>query len=333
MATGYVAQAGLGQLDLVSRARDIDDVVADPDTSARTRILLDEVSVIVEFAESRGLDSKGNYRKYVALPREAVVWFTAAAPTLSLEPKEWSFPIVGSFTYLGWFDFRAAMRFREHLRQEGYDVYLRGVRAFSTGGWFRDPVLSTMLPARDDEGFRSLANVLFHEMTHANVLLNDQSTFNESVAAFVGDTMAEHYLEWRFGRDSAELAAFRDELAEERAAGVALTAAYEELDAVYKSDASDRDKLAAKSRVMKRLEDELELVQRPNNAMLSGFRTYNSGARELRALFDHCQGDWPRFLSAIRNVRREDFTTEQLDAIGPVIGKQLARPCPAAPKS
>ncbi len=333
MATHYVAQAGLGQLDLYSRARAIDEVVADPDTSARTRVLLEEVGVILEFADSRGLRSKGNYRKYVALPREAVVWFTAAAPALSLKPKEWSFPIVGSFTYLGWFDFGEAMRFRERLRMEGWDVYLRGVRAFSTGGWFRDPVLSTMLPLREDDGFRTLANVLFHEMTHANILVNDQSTFNESVAAFVGDTMTEHYLAWRFGPASDELSRFREELEEERAWGSAFTAAYEELDAVYQGSASERDKLAAKNRVMKRLEDELELVQRPNNAMLSGFRTYNSGARELRALFEHCQGDWPRFLSAIRNVRREDFATEQLDAIGPVIGKQLARPCPAAPKS
>jgi predicted aminopeptidase len=133
-ATGYVAQAGLGQLDLFARARDIDEVLDDPNIDVRKRKLLMEVSLVLRYARARGLKDKGNYRKYVDLPRGAVVWFTAAAPELSLEPKEWSFPIVGSFTYLGWFDFVRAMKFRRSLERDGYDVYLRGVRAYSTGG-------------------------------------------------------------------------------------------------------------------------------------------------------------------------------------------------------
>ena len=311
MATGYVAQAGMGQLDLYSRAQDIDDVIADPDTSPRTRALLQEVPEIVAFASERGLKSKGNYRQYVDLPRAAVVWFTAASRPLSLEPKEWAFPIVGSFTYLGWFDFRTALRFRKRLQRDGWDVYLRGVRAFSTGGWFRDPVLSTMFPRRDEDGYRYLINVLFHELTHANVLVNDQSTFNESVASFVGDTMAEEYLVHRFGADSAELAAFREELEEDRVRGAGLAAAYAELDALYKSDATKSDKRAGKKRVMARIESDLDLVQTPNNAMLIGFRTYNAGLPEFRKLFAHCDRDWRRFLRVARSFGKADFPKTQ----------------------
>jgi len=324
--TSYVAQAGLGQLDLMHRARPIDDVLRDPATDERTRTLLVEVAPILDFARARGLDSKGNYRKFVALPRAASVWFVAAAKPLSLEPKSWSFPIVGSFTYLGWFDFVAAMRFRDRLKREGWDVMLRGARAFSTGGWFRDPVVSSMLSRRDD-AVSSLANVLFHELVHANVLVNDQSTFNESVASFVGDALAEEYIAWHFGQDSAELAQFREELAEDREVGARFTAAYAELDELYESSASDADKLAKKRQVMARLEQELDLLHRPNNATLHGFRTYNAGFPELAQLLDHCGRDWLAFLKVLRGIGEKEFPEEQADAIGPVIATRLRAPC------
>ncbi len=325
-ATGYVAQAGLGQLDLISRARPIDEVVRDPNTDERTRLLLVEVGGVLRFARERGLDTKGSYRKFVQLPRAAAVWFVAAAEKLSLEPKKWSFPIVGSFTYLGWFDFVEAKRFRDRLRREGWDVMLRGARAYSTGGWFRDPVVSSMLSRRDDAISR-LANVIFHELVHANILINDQSTFNESVASFVGDAMAEQYIEQRFGKESKELAEFREDQDEGRQWGARFTAVYQELDALYKSGATDADKLAKKRSILKKLEDELGLLRKPNNATLHGFRTYNAGFAELGKLFEHCGRDWQAFLKLLGSFEESDFSEEQLDAIGPIIAKKLGSAC------
>jgi predicted aminopeptidase len=105
LETRYVIQAGFGQAELWARSRPIGDVIADPRTDERTRILLGEVDHILAFAAARGLEGKGNYRRYVELDRPAVVWFMTASAPLAFEAETWSFPIAGNFPYLGWFDF------------------------------------------------------------------------------------------------------------------------------------------------------------------------------------------------------------------------------------
>lgn len=327
---GYVVQAGMGQLRLWGAARPISEVIADPATSPRTRVLLGEVVHIRRYAEAHGLDTRSNYTHYVELEHGAVVWFLAASRPLAFEPKVWGFPIVGSFTYLGWFSQDEARRIGRLLESEGWEIFVRPVRAFSTGGWFHDPVLSSMLSA-DDDAFRYLANVLFHELTHANILINDQSTFNESVASFVGDTMADDYLVSRFGAGSDEVAAFRRELAEDRQRGERMVAAYRELGALYLSSASDGDKRARKQRVVDGLAAELRLSYRPTNAMLVGFKTYNAGMDEFAALYAACGRQWPRFLAAVGTLSPSSFAREQEEDIAPVIGALAAAGCPERP--
>ncbi|WP_045119508.1 aminopeptidase [Haliangium ochraceum] len=332
LTTRYVIQAGMGQAELWGESRAIDDVLEDARTDERTRVLLREVGEVRRFAEARGLATKGNYRSYVALDRPAVVWFLAASRPLSFEPKLWHFPIVGSFPYTGWFDEREALKMAALLRDHGYETFLRPVRAYSTGGWFRDPVLSSMFSSRDD-ALRDLVNVLLHELTHANILVSDQSTFNESIASFVGDTMTEEYLGARFGADSEELRVYREELAASRVRGARLAAAYAELAALYASDAGDDDKRARKQRILSQLDAELKLPYRPNNAAMLGFKTYNAGLDEFAALFATCGRDWPRFFAAIDTLAPGAFPKPQAEDIGPVIDALAARGCPAAPRS
>lgn len=250
---GYIVQAGMGQVELWGKARPLDQVLADPDTDERTRVLLAEVPHILAFAGERGLSSKGSYTRYVELDRRQVVWFMATSREFAFEPLVWNFPIVGSFTYLGWFGRKEARRIGRLLQDEGWDVHIRPSRAFSTGGWFRDPVLSTMLSDQDD-AFRYLSNTLVHELTHGNLLVKNQSTFNESVATFVGDGMAEDYLIARFGADSTEVQLYRQELADDRAWSQRMASAYRELDALYKSDAPAARKRARKRAILDALE-------------------------------------------------------------------------------
>jgi predicted aminopeptidase len=324
-ATRYVGQAGFGQLALWSEARPIADVLADPDTDARTVALLQEVGAIVDFGERHGLRSRGNYTRYVDLGREAVVWFITASRPLAFEPKLWRFPIAGSFPYLGWFDQRAARRHRDQLRADGWDVYVRPVQAYSTGGWFRDPVLSTML-LDEERAVRYLANTLLHELVHANVLVNDQSTFNESVASFIGDELAGAYLRERYGAGSAEVAAYQLDLADDRAQGARLARAYAELDTLYRSSATDEVKRAGKATIMSKLRAELSLRSTPNNAMLQGFKTYNSGFPQLAELFEACGRSWPRLIAAVKGAEKADFAEEQMEDLSEVIPR-LSRSC------
>jgi len=331
MQTRYVIQAGMGQAELWSSSRSIGDVLSDPETDERTRVLLRESQVILSFAKERGLERKGNYEQFVDVDRGQVVWFLAAAKPLALEAEVWSFPLVGSFPYLGWFDKREALQIRKRLKARGLDVYMRPVEAYSTGGWLDDPILSTMLTPGDD-AFRYLSNVLLHELTHANLLVNDQATLNESIANFVGDTMAGEYLEWRFGADSEEVSVYREEAALSKERGAKFVEAYALLEILYASDKSDKEKLAEKNRITKSLEFDLDLSWRPNNASLLGFKVYNTGQEEFAGLYKSCGHKWKPFFAAIKSLKKSDFAEEQMEDIDGVIHSLLPR-CQAATKA
>jgi len=322
----YVAQASLGQLELVTGAEDISDVLANEETDERTRVVLTEVERVLEYAAAHGLSTKGNYEKYVDVPRDAVVWFMTTSQPLAFEPVVWGFPIVGSFPYLGWFDYNEALKIRKRLERDGLDVYVRRVRAYSTGGWFRDPVLSTMISPASD-ALRSLANVLLHELTHANILVNDQATFNESLASFVGDTMAAEYLVERFGTDSEEATLFVEELAAYKAYGRRLSETYQQLNSLYESDRPAAEKVKEKERILLEVERELDMIHSPNNASLMGFKTYNVGIEDFSELYSVCGKSWPRFFAAIDGLDPDWFPEEQSDKVAEVVQKLVRARC------
>ncbi len=312
-------------------SRPVAEVISDPGTAPRTSALLEESRVILTFARAAGLDDKGNYRRYVELDRAQVVWFVTASRPLAFLPKLWRFPIVGSFPYLGWFEGHQARRFVAELAADGWDVSMRPVRAYSTGGWFADPIVSTMFKPGDD-AIRYLAGVLLHELVHANVLLEDQAVFNESVASFIGDELADDYLTTRFGAGSPEVLAYRAELAEERARGGRLARAYVELDALYRSQASDAEKLAGKERITAALQAELGLSQRPNNAVLQAFKTYNAGHEAFTELLTACGRSWPRFLTVVKSTPTSAFHEPHQKDLDEVV-RGLAPRCALAARS
>jgi predicted aminopeptidase len=324
----YLTQAAQGQLEILQRARPITEVINDPDTPERTVVLLQEVERVVAFAEANGLKRKGTYKKYVELDRPVAVWFVGASKPLAFEPKIFSFPIVGSFPGLGWFDFGEALRFRDKLADEGWDVWLRGAGAYSTGGWFPDPIYSSMLSDYED-AFRYLINVTIHEMVHVNVLVNDQASFNESVASFVGDRMAEQYIEQRFGPDSEQLAAYRQELVDDAARAELMSRAYQALDSVYQSDATDAEKRKQKQQILAELETNVRFARPPNNAALIGYKTYHVGHDEFEALWQACEQDWHRFLYSVRSLGKKSFSEPRQEDLKPVLMPIVEAGCPA----
>ncbi len=189
---GYYTQSAFGHLDLMRRSRPIDDWLADAQTSGELRQQLERVLAMREFAvASLSLPDNGSYLDYADLGREHVVWNVFATPELSLEPVKSCFPVVGCLSYRGYFEQADAEREAERLRALGHDVFVGGVSAYSTLGWFADPVLNTMLRWSEPR----LASVLFHEMAHQKVYLDDDSAFNEAFATAVGDIGVTRWLE------------------------------------------------------------------------------------------------------------------------------------------
>jgi predicted aminopeptidase len=322
----YVSQAAHGQLELLDKARPIDEVVADPDTPLRTAVLLNELAPIKQYGRGYGLHIVRNYNtfSYLGVGRPAAVWFVGGADPLAFKPVKWCFPIAGCFAGLGWFDEDDAVKFKKELDERGLDTLLRPAAAYSTGGWFPDPVLSTMIGGGDN-AFPELANVILHESVHATVLVPDEPFFNESIASYIADVLTDHWITVRFGRGSPEELAWTLG----QAIGVHRTArtlqAYQDLKKLYDSDLPRGEKLAKKTAIIDELVEDLRLRRRPNNASLTESRVYNGGADALINAHRAC-GDIRRFIMAAKTLRRSDFTKSLQEDLTPV-SKVIAERC------
>jgi predicted aminopeptidase len=325
----YLGQAASGQLVLLTRGRPIPKVIADPDVPIAIRELLAEVPAIKAFARKKGLTITRNYEKYVDLGRDYVVYFVGAAPRLSFDARKWCFPIAGCFTGLGWFDEDDAVEFRDQLEADGWDSFARPASAYSTGGWFPDPLLSSMLPDGDprtpDEatGFADLANVFLHESVHATIFVPDEPHFNEGIAEYIGDRLADELLVERFGEGAPEVAAYRDELAWRADRYRREMQAYDALKEVYDGKASDAAKLAKKREIIDALVDDLGLRRRPNNASLVEVRVYLASYQGFAEVHAAC-GSTAALIRAGRTVRRGDFDKEVQEDLTPVLAKMKA---------
>ncbi len=205
---GYYAQAVHGQCQILHRKQPIQDLLADPKTPPELKERLKLVLGIRQFAEDQlWLPANGHYRHYADLGRRFAVWSVYAAPEFSLEARAWWYPVVGRLEYQGYFDEDNARRFAAKLERKGFDVHVGGVEAYSTLGWFRDPVLNTFLFNDDTD----LAELLFHELAHQRLFVGGDTDFDEAFATAVADEGVERWLRTR--GDSAELARHREAVA------------------------------------------------------------------------------------------------------------------------
>jgi len=324
--TKYLLQAAAGQYELLHTAKPISKVLDDSRVPPRTRYLLGQVAAIKSWGTSRGLKPTNNYGRYSDLHRSAAVYVVQACAPLSFDVKRWSFPIVGTVPYLGYFREPPARAYADRLaKEEGLDVAVRTASAYSTLGWFRDPVLSTML-SDGDEALGDLVNVILHESVHATFYVPNQSSFNESAASFIADHLTPELLDESFGKGSYPAKAWlKDQL---RGDGwrKRMHETYEALDALYKSDRPDSEKLFEKARILEAVRQELGLRRALNNAWLSGSRTYETGSAAFDRIRAACQ-TWPRLLVAFAGLQESDFTEAQQQAFDPVLDALARRAC------
>ena len=315
----YLAQAAYGQDEIAFLAEPIEDVLLRPSLPARTRQLLSLIDDVKAFGEVHALDPTNNYRDYVQLDRPVVVYVVSASKPLAFESVTWSFPVVGSVPYLGWFNRRDAKRQAKELRAEGYDVDERGATAYSTLGWFSDPVLSTMI-RHDESALGSMINVVLHESVHATHYVNGQTFFNESMADFVADRLTLEYLRDRLHADRWTLLAFQQLQYRGALRARRFHETYQQLAKLYASKLPDDDKLKQKQRIVGQLRAEFGFWRPINNATLAQSRQYHGGTPEFGKLLRACGGDWKRFWKAAKTIDADAFAKpQQEDLSGPVM--------------
>jgi predicted aminopeptidase len=323
----YITQAAAGQEDLNRRGISVKEVVEGQHLDKRTRRLLSHVSRIKEFGERFGLRQTENYERYVWLNRPAVVWVVSACHPLAFRPRAWKFPIVGSITYTGWFDKGEAKTYADELARGGWDVDLRPSQAYSTLGWFDDPILSTMI-AEGDDALGDLADVILHETLHATFYIPSQSTLNESVASFFGDELSVKYLDEVVGPASPERTSFLAGRERGERRGLVMKKAYEDLARLYRSSLTPQEKLLEKKQITDELRKELQVRRPITNATLIQYKTYGSGKAELAQLLAACDGSFPRMLKTLERLRPIAAASPPHADPGVLVRPLLAEGCP-----
>lgn len=320
-----------GQISILMKVADVKDVLQSPTLpdSLKTKIRL--IEEIKQFGvDSLGLKPSKNYTTFYDQHGKPILWVITASPRYELEAKEWKFPIIGTFPYKGFFEEDKAGAEESQLVKAGYDTDINEVSAWSTLGYLKDPILSSMLYR--SEG--SLANLILHELTHGTLFVKGNLELNENLASFVGDWGAVRFLTHKYGPDSEQLRKYEfskkynDAYAQHVLRGAAqldsLYATFTDQKVQVRKDTLKRNLIrrivnsadtllggrvsfssgadsTSVSDTLRRVPEKPE-TKLPNNAYFVGYKTYKSKQNEFRQEFvNKFRGDFKKYMAYLKD--------------------------------
>jgi predicted aminopeptidase len=283
----------------------------------KNRLFVERVRDIRLFAtEELGLKMSENYTRYVSIDRGYLAAVVSASAADSFARHEWKYPVVGTMPYKGFFNVEDARKERAKLEKKGLDVWIRGVDAFSTLGWFRDPLYSYM---RDYSPFH-LADLIIHESFHATVFLKGQVQFNEELAEFVGSEGGRLYMESRFGIDSEEYLVMIAAKEDSQRYVSFIQELIAELQTLYRGGADREEKLHKKEMIIKAAQEQFEAEYENrftnenfrgfstlalNNAYLELYRLYYTEDNFYANLYEKSGKNLPAFIAAAKTMPKK----------------------------
>ncbi len=308
----YLARAGWEEGKILWARRPIAEVAADAATSPVLRGRMQLVLEARAFAEdSLGLPAGETFTQYTQLERDTLVLVLSGAASDALEPVLWRFPVVGRLPYKGYFRLEDALAAEAKLAADGFDTYLRPASAFSTLGWFNDPLLSTTA-AQDSV---DLVSTVIHELTHNRYFAKGDATFNESFANFVGGRGAERFFEARGDSALARQAAAR--WADDRRLAAFWLRLYTSLDSTFGAHSGDSSRLlrvalrdsiyrGARATLVRDVAPQLQSLSpvyaervKLDNAALLARRVYMSDLERFERALEAAGGELNRAISAL----------------------------------
>jgi len=303
----YYSQSVSGHLQLMGQSRPIDRLLLDPATGSGLKQRLHRVQAMRDFATRElALPENGSYRSYAALEREAVVWSLVATGPFSLQPRQWCYLVIGCASYRGYFSRDRAEAYAGELREEGLDVAVEAVPAYSTLGWFDDPLPSTVIEWPEPR----IAALMFHELAHQQLYIKDDSAFNEAFASLVAEVGTER---WLATHDPAGLPAWRRSRVRERQFIALLLEFRQRLASLYREPLPEAEMARRKAQLFDLLPSRYRALKaewggyggfdgwmaRPlNNAHLASIATYESWVPAFRRLLEQSGGSLRAFYQA-----------------------------------
>ena len=299
---GFYRQAVAGQIEVMAACKPAASVIAKTDDSfLRERLAL--TRRLLEFARDElHLPSTGNYETYTDLGRNHLVWVVYAAPELSMQPHSWWYPVVGKQDYRGYFREDHAKAEVARLDARGYETWIGPSDAFSTLGWFRDPVLNTFVRRNEAD----YAELIFHELAHVKCFARGHTAWNEGLAEAVAREGVRRWFQ-HTGRPH-EVRGYEDRLRKRAQAKAAIGGTSSALRELYDQPISDNAKRAGKARILARLNRQLRALRWQwggglqswidgpvNNARLVSFTTYEDEVPRFERLIAESNGDFQEF--------------------------------------
>ncbi|CAH0994602.1 hypothetical protein EMA8858_00712 [Emticicia aquatica] len=320
-STIYAYRQAKGQLSIIFNTRPVKDVLSDktfPD-SLKNKIKL--IQEIKQFAiDSLGLNPSKNYTTFYDQHNRPILWVMTACEPFELKARKWQFPIIGTFSYKGHFEKEIADQEILALKRQGFDTQLNEVSAWSTLGYLKDPILSSML----DKSEGRLAALIIHELTHGTLFVKSNLEFNENLADFVGDYGAIRFLEAKYGKDSKEILRYQFSKKYNDAYSQHLIRGAKKLDSLYvhfDSNLSIESKKEQKINLIKKIinstdtllagDFQKKLINRkkwslndnnlPNNAYFIGYLTYQSKQNQFKEEFkNRFKNDFNSYLTFLK---------------------------------
>ena len=311
----YGASQLKGQLAIVLNTTPVSKVLLDENVPDSVKARLNYIQAIRTFTvDSLGLKESKNYTTFFNQHGKPLLMVLTASKPYKLESYQWDFPFLGEVGYKGFFNFKKGREEEKKLQDEGYDTDYGSVSAWSTLGWLKDPILSSMLYRSDGQ----LAELIIHELTHSTLYVKDQVDFNENLASFIGEQGAIRFLSSTFGKESPELSAYIFRLNDYQLFSRYMIDAAAKMSVLYSqiNDFSPEDKLARKDSALKEIVIHLDTLpfhsplrykglfdnKKPNNAYLLNFIRYDaqkdSLKKELEELY---KGNFKLFLAAMKD--------------------------------
>ena len=313
---GYLMKSGYGQMKLLSSRVPLTDALQDSalDENKKKKLRLAEEARI--FAEQElHLATSKNYTSYVELGRPYVTYVVSAAPKWELKHYQWSYPFMGKMPYKGYFNEADAMEEEKSLQKEDLDTYMRGVSAYSTLGWFNDPILSSMLRYDDYD----LVNTIIHETVHATLYIKHAAEFNERLATFLGNKGAELFYLKKEGPESPTLQKIRLENDDNKLFSTFISEELKSLEQWYKN-------LPANERAEEKRSERIREIQKKftaeivpqlktdnykkfsdaklNNARLLVYKTYMQDLSDFEKLYEVAGRSYSKFIENCRSLEK-----------------------------